>query len=142
MDADELSDRLTALPSHIQRWLRVDRNQVCGEVIQTVLDAFTATPSPEEREGIETGLDFLGVLKSEGSDNALWQVGMDQLESEIYSAVAALDEDEQVALLLPWVDDLDDLGTDVPPEDWGDCLRRSCEYEWVPVLRRLVMAKL
>lgn len=138
MDADELRERLNALPGHIQRWLRVDRNQVCEGVIQAVLGIFAALPSPDEREGVTIGLDFLRLLKQEGGDNALWQVGMDQLDSEIYSAVAALDDDDQVALLLPWVDDLDELATDCDADQWAGYLRR-CDDEWRPVLRRLVM---
>ena len=141
MDSDELRERLEALPKHIQRWLRVDRNQVREGVIQTVLEAFRAVESPEMREGVNTGLDFLGVLKEEGGDNALWQMGMDQLDSEIFSAVAALDDDEQVALLLPWVDDLDGFGTDQDAKDWAMILRQRCDDEWAPVLRSLVMTR-
>ena len=141
MDSDELRERLEALPKHIQRWLRVDRNQVREGVIQTVHEAFRAVESPEMREGVNTGLDFLGVLKSEGGDNGLWQMGMDQLDSEIFSAVAALDDDEQVALLLPWVDDLDGFGTDQDAKDWAMILRQRCDDEWAPVLRSLVMTR-
>ena len=141
MDKQEMRDKLEALPKHIQRWLLVDRNQVKEGVIQTVLDAFKAVESPEIREGVETGLDFLGVLKSEGGDNGLWQMGMDQLDSEISSAVAALYEDDQVALLLPWVDDLDGLATDRDAKEWANILRQRCDAEWAPVLRSLVMTR-
>lgn len=139
MDKQEMRDRLEALPKYIQRWLLVDRNQVKEGVIQTVLDAFRAVESPEMREGVETGLDFLGVLKSEGGDNGLWQMGMDQLDSEISSAVAALYEDDQVALLLPWVDDLEGLATDRDAKEWADILRQRLDAEWAPVLRSLVL---
>ncbi len=142
MDADELRERLNALPGHIQRWLRVDRNQVCEGVIQAVLGVFAALPSPDEREGVTTGLDFLRLLKTEGGDNALWQVGMDQLDSEVYSAVAALDDDDQVALLLPWVDDLDELATDREADEWAYALRVLCDHEWRPVLCRLVLDRI
>ena len=141
MDKQEMRDKLEALPKHIQRWLRVDRNQVREGVIQTVLEAFRAVESPEPREGVNTGLDFLGVLKEEGGDNWLWQMGMDQLDSEIFSAVAALHDDEQVALLLPWVDDLDGFGTDQDAKDWAMILRQRCDDEWAPVLRSLVMTR-
>ena len=139
MDKQELRDKLEALPKYIQRWIRVDRNQVQEGVIQTVLSAFEAVESPEPREGVNTGLDFLGVLKSEGGDNGLWQMGMDQLDSEIFSAVAALDDDEQVSLLLTWVDDLDGFGTDQDASNWAMILRQRCDDEWAPVLRDLVM---
>jgi hypothetical protein len=139
MDKQEMRDRLEALPKYIQRWLLVDRNQVQEGVIQTVLDAFRAVESPEPREGVETGLDFLGVLKEEGSNNGLWQLSMDLLDSEISSAVAALYEDDQVALLLPWVDDLDGLATDRDAKEWADILRQRLDAEWAPVLRSLVM---
>jgi len=139
MDKQELRDKLEALPKHIQRWLLVDRTQVQEGVIQTVLDAFRSVESPEPREGVNTGLDYLGVLKEEGSNNGLWQMGMDQLDSEIFSAVAALDDDEQVSLLLPWVDDLDGLATDRDAKDWANILRQRLDHEWAPVLRDLVM---
>jgi hypothetical protein len=141
MDKQEMRDKLEALPKHIQRWIRVDRNQVQEGVIQTVLDAFRVVESPEPREGVETGLDFLGVLKEEGGDNGLWQMGMDQLDSEILSAVAALDDDEQVSLLLPSVDDLDGFGTDQDASNWAMILRQRCDDEWAPVLRGLVMGR-
>jgi hypothetical protein len=141
MDKQELRDKLEALPKHIQRWLRVDRNQVQEGVIQTVLSAFEALESPEPREGVNTGLDFLGVLKSEGGDNGLWQMSMDQLDSEIFSAVAALDDDEQVSLLLPWVDDLDGLATDRDAKDWANILRQRLDHEWATVLRNLVLSR-
>lgn len=139
MDKEELWDRLNALPKHIQKWLQIDRNQVRESVIQTVLNAFAAVDSPEEREGVVTGLDFLGVLKSEGGDNALWHLSMDQIDLEGFSAVDALDPDEQVVLLLPWVDDLDFLATDRDAEEWAYVLRHLCDAEWAPVLRDLVM---
>ena len=139
MDKQEMRERLEALPKHIQRWLLVDRNQVKEGVIQTVLTAFRAVESPELREGMETGLDFLGVLKEEGGDNGLWQMGMDQLDSEISSAVAALYEDDQVGLLLPWVDDLDGLATDRDAKEWVDIMRQRLDAEWAPVLRSLVL---
>lgn len=135
---DRYLDLLISMPAHIQRWLRVDRNHVCEGVIQAVLWVFAALPSPDEREGVTTGLDFLSLIKTEGGDNALWQMGMDQLDSEVYSAVAALNDDHQVALLLPWVDDLDELATDCDADQWAGYLRR-CDDEWRPVLRRLVM---
>lgn len=104
----------------------------------TVLGQFAMAESPDQREGVVTGLDFLRLLKQEGGDNALWQVGMDQVDSEIYSAVAALADDEQVALLLPWVDDLDGMA-EHDGEEWADILRQQLDHEWGPVLRRLVM---
>ena len=140
--ADAYLDRLNALPEHIQRWLRVDRNQVLEGVIQAVLRIFEELPSPDEREGVTTGLDYLRLLKQEGRDNALWQVGMDQLDSEVYSTVAAQEDDEQVALLLPWVDDLDGLATDREADEWAYVLRQQLDHEWRPVLCRLVMDRI
>lgn len=142
LDKEELWDRLTAFPGHIQRWLAVDRQEVMEGVIRGVLGEFAAAESPDQREGVSTGLDFLRLLKQEGGDNVLWQVGMDQLDSEIYSAVAALSDDEQVALLLPWVDDLDGMATERDGEEWADILRQQCDHEWQPVLRRLLMEKI
>jgi hypothetical protein len=142
MDAEELWGRLSALPAHIQRWLRVDRAQALEDVIGRTLGAFAAADSPDQREGRANGLDFLRALNAEGGDNPLWQVGMDQLDGEIYSAVAELDGDTQVALLLPWVDDLDGLATDRDADDWAEVLRQQATSEWSPVLRRIVLSRL
>lgn len=75
MDEDTLRERLTALPSHIQRWLRADRLRIMEGVIGAVLGQFAMAESPDQREGVSTGLDFLRLLKTEGGDNGLWQIG-------------------------------------------------------------------
>ena len=84
---------------------------------------------------------FHEIAKEEGSNNGLWQLSMDLLDSEIFSAVAALYEDDQVALLLPWVDDLDGFGTDQDAKDWAMILRQRLDHEWAPVLRDLVLSR-
>jgi hypothetical protein len=140
-DVDDLCDKLNALPKNIQRWLRVDRQAVMDEIVQRVLNEYAKVDSPEIRESVNTGLDFLRLLNSEGGDNGLWQVTMDQIDSDIFSAVCALDADQQVALLLPWVDDLDFLATDSDASEWASVLSQSLTHEWAPVLRNLVMSR-
>ncbi len=140
-DVDDLCDKLNALPKSIQRWLRVDRKAVMNAIVQRVLDDFEKADSPQIREGVNTGLDFLRLLNSEGGDNGLWQITMDQIDSDIFNAVCALSDDEQVALLLPWVDDLDGLATDRDSSDWAFVLRQRLTYEWEPVLRDLVRSR-
>lgn len=140
-DVDDLCDKLNALPKNIQRWLRVDRQAVMNRLVQGVLNSFEKTDSPEFREGVNTGLDFLRLLNAERGDNGLWQATMDQIDADIYSAVCALDADQQVALLLPWVDDLDGLATDRDASEWAFVLRQRLTDEWTPVLRDFVMSR-
>lgn len=140
-DVDDLCEKLNALPKNIQRWLRIDREAVMNDLVQRVLNEFEKADSPDMREGINTGLDFLRLLNSEGGDHGLWQLTMDQIDSEIFNAVCALDDDEQVALLLPCVDDLDGLATDRDASDWAFVLRQRLTDEWESVLRDLVRSR-
>jgi hypothetical protein len=130
------------LTQHIQNWLMVNRDQVREQVIQSVLATFAAVDSPEPREGIHTGLDFLRVLKNEGGDNGLWHLTMEQLDSEIFNAVSNLSAYEQVSLLLPLCDDIEGLSDDHEPTKWAEVLLKHLDNEWQPILRRAVMQKL
>ena len=136
--ADELYERLKRLAKDLPDWLCINRDKLLDQVIATVLGNFAAAPSPEQCQGIENGLDFLGLVKSEGSNNGLYQVTMDQLDDEIYSAVANLDADEQVVLLLPLMNgDTNDLATDWDTQEWGTVLRR-CSDIWGNMLHDIV----
>lgn len=129
------------LTQHIQNWLMVGRDQVREQIIQSVLNTFAALDSPDQREGVHTGLDFLRLLNQERSDNGLWQITMELLDSEIFNAVSKLNADEQVALLLPLCDDIDALSDVRDPAQWAEVLIEHLSHEWQPILRRAAMAK-
>lgn len=65
----------------------------------------------------------------EGGDNTLCEVTMEQLDSEIYRAVARLSDDEQIVLLLPLCDGIDDLATDRDIEEWARFLRMDSAWQ-------------
>ena len=129
------------LTQHIQNWLMVGRDQVREQVIESVLNTFASVDSPDQREGVHTGLDFLRLLNQERSDNDLWQITMELLDSEIFNAVSKLNADEQVALLLPLCDDIDALSDESDPAEWAEVLHNNLSHEWQPILRRAAMAK-
>lgn len=51
-----------------------------AEAIGRVRSSFAAADAPENIEGIDNGLDYLGLLKSEGSTNGLDQIGIDGVD--------------------------------------------------------------
>jgi len=134
---DEHYDRLCALAAALPDWLRIDREALKTRIVEQVLAEYRALSSPDHVEGIETGLDFLGLLLTEGSDNGLYESTMQRLDSDIYSAVAALDDDEQIVLLLPMEEgDLEDLFRDRDIEEWPRVLRAG--IQWPGMLRDFV----
>jgi len=133
-----MNNRLCALAAAFPRWLRIDREALKTRIVEQVLSEYRTLPSPEQIECIETGLDFLGLLLTEGGDNGLYESTMEQLDSEIYSAVAALDDDEQIVLLLPMEEgDLDDMFVDWNVEEWPRLLRAG--IAWPDTLRDFVL---
>jgi len=135
---DEHYDRLRALAVALPGWLCIDREALKIRIAEQVLAEYRTLPSPEQIEGIETGLDFLGLLLNEGSDNGLYESTMEQLNSEIYSAVAGLSDDEQIVLLLPMEKgDLDELFTDCNIDEWPRALRAG--IAWPDMLRDFVL---
>jgi len=137
--ADELFDRLQLLGSAVRTWLQYDRTELKHRVCDTVIANFRNAPSPEPREGIDNGLAFLGLLLEEGSDNGLYEITMQHLDQTIYRAIADLDDDEQVVLLLPMVDDFDDLATERDASEWAKSLRANCVAEWEEEMRSIVL---
>lgn len=138
-DDNNRLDRLLSLASSTQEWLCIDREELKKRVVAQVLAEYRALPSPEPIEGVETGLDFLGLLLTEGGDNGLYESSMEQLDGEIYSAVASLDDNEQMVLLLPIESgDLDDLFADRDIDEWPRLLRAG--IEWSEVMRELVLS--
>jgi len=131
-------NRLRTLSAAIPDWLRIDHEALKTCIVEHVLAEYRDLPSPEPIEGIETGLDFLGLLLNEGSDNGLYESTMQQLDSEIYGAVAALNDNEQIVLLLPMEKrDLDELFTDCDIDEWPRLLRRG--IDWPELLRDFVL---
>ncbi|MCM1128984.1 MAG: ParB N-terminal domain-containing protein [Alistipes senegalensis] len=117
--AEQYYERLHELEAALPDWLRIDREALIDRIIAGILAAYCEMPSPEEIEGINTGLDFLGLLLTEGGDNGLYETTIEQLESEIYQAVSNLQDNEIIALLLPMEeDDIEDLITDRKISEW------------------------
>jgi|GEM_PF-4895947 len=122
-------DRLRALSAALPDWLRIDREALKTRIAEQILTEYHALSSPEPIEGIETGLDFLGLLLTEGGCNGLYESAMAQLDNAIYSAVAALDDDEQIVLLLPMEEsNLDGLFTDRDIGEWSRLLRAGTQW--------------
>lgn len=134
-------NRLKDLARALPRWLEADRQAILDHLSAKVLADYRALPSPEPLEGIETGLGFLGLLLNEGGDNGLYESTMAQLDDDIHRAVASLDADDQIALLLPLeVDDLADLFTDRDIEEWPRLLRAASQ--WPAVMRHIVLSQI
>jgi len=132
------NNRLRALAAALPCWLRIDREALKTRIVEQVLAEYRAMPSPDHVEGIETGLDFLGLLLTEGGDNGLYESTMQRLDSDIYSVVAALDDDEQIVLLLPMEEgDLEDLFRDRDIDEWPRALRAG--IAWPDTLRDFVL---
>ncbi|MDR3353360.1 MAG: hypothetical protein LBO00_10260 [Zoogloeaceae bacterium] len=138
--SNELFGRLRLLGSATRTWLQFDRAELKRRVCDTVLAYFRAAPSPEPREGIENGLAFLGLLLQEGGENGLYEATMQYLDQMIFKAVAELDDDEQVVLLLPMVD-VEDLATDWDAPEWAKILRTRLVQEWEEELRSIVLRR-
>lgn len=136
--SDELFSRLRLLGSATRTWLQFDRAELKRRVCDKVIAHFRAAPSPEPREGIENGLAFLGFLLQEGSAHGLYDTTIRQLDRMIFKAVAELDGDEQVVLLLPMVD-VEDLATDWDASEWAKVLRTRLVPEWEEEMRAIVL---
>ncbi len=140
MDTDNddiLWYRLHAIVKALPNWMMINREVLMTQVIASVLNNFRAQPSPEPTEGIETGLDFLGLQLTEGGDNGLYETTMNLLDGEIYSAVCGLDNDEQIVLLLPMLDDAEDMARDRDIGEWAKCLRTG--GEWQQSMRQIAL---
>lgn len=136
--SDELFSRLRLLGSATRTWLQFDRAELKRRVCDKVIAHFRAAPPPEPREGIESGLAFLGFLLQEGSAHGLYDTTMRELDSVTFKAVDELDDDEQVVLLLPMVD-VEDLATDCDASEWANVLRTRLVPEWEEEMRSIVL---
>lgn len=136
--SDEFFSRLRLLGSATRTWLQFDRAELKRRVCDKVIAHFRAAPPPEPREGIESGLAFLGFLLQEGSAHGLYDTTMRQLDRMTFKAVAELDDDEQAVLLLPMVD-VEDLATDWDASEWAKVLRTRLVPEWEDEMRSIVL---
>ena len=135
---NELFDRLRLLGSAARTWLQFDRAELKRRVCDQVIAHFRAAPSPEPREGIENGLALLGVLLQQGGEHGLYDTTIRQLDRMIFKAIAEMDDDEQVVLLLPMVD-VEDLATDWDASEWAKVLRTRLVPEWEEEMRSIVL---
>lgn len=133
---DELFDRLCLLGSATRTWLQFDRAELKRRVCDQVIAHFRAAPEP--REGIENGLAFLAFLLHQGDGHGLYDATMRQLDRMTFKAVAELDDDEQVVLLLPMVD-VEDLATDWGASEWAKVLRTRLVPDWEEEMRSIVL---
>lgn len=138
--SDEIFGRLRLLGSAVRTWLQFDREELKRRVCDKVIEHFRAVPSPEPREGIENGLAFLGFLLQEGGAHDLYDTTIRHLDRMIFKAVADLDDDEQVVLLLPMVG-VEDLATDWDAGEWAKVLRTRLVSEWEEEMRSIVLCR-
>lgn len=137
---EETYERLSALSAATPKWLSVDREILQDRIIADILATYRKIPAPQKFKGIKTGLDFLGLLLTEGSDNGLYELTMEQLESEIYHAVSKLPDDEIIALLLPMEEgDMGDLFTDREIIEWPHFLLQGTS--WQEKMRKLLLSQ-
>lgn len=135
-----LWNKLHVLVKALPNWFSINRNALMEQLIVQILNKFRAQPSPEIIEGVETGLDFLGLLKTERGDNGLYEFTMELLDREIYNIVTNLDESEQIVLLLPMLsDEIDDLVRDRDIHEWARCLLHIDNSGWQAEIRDAVL---
>lgn len=138
--SDELFDRLRLLGSATRTWLQFDRAELKRRVCDQVIAHFRAASSPEPREGIENGLEFMVALLQRGGEHGLHDTTIRHLDRVIFKAVSELDDDEQVALLLPMVE-AEDLATDWDAGEWANVLRTRLVPEWEEEMRSIVLLR-
>ena len=138
--SDELFSRLRLLGSAARTWLQFDRAELKRRVCDQVIAHFRTAPPPEPREGIENGLAFLAFLLHQGDGHGLYDTTMRELDRMTLKAVAELDDDEQVVLLLPMVD-VEDLAADWNASEWANVLRTRLVPEWEDEMRSIVLLR-
>lgn len=136
---EELFDRLRLLGASVRAWLQHDRAELKRQVCDAVLGEFRSAPPPESHEGAENELASLApLLRKDGGDYAA--TGK-RLDGEIYRAITALSDNEQVVLLLPMVD-VEDLSTDWDATEWAQALRTHLAYEWEEEMRSIILRRI
>lgn len=140
----KIFDRFMDFSGAVGRWLMLDRNAIVEKVIGGVISTLKETDSPEPIQGIENGFDYMGVVRTEGGDNMLYELSMDTLRGEIWHRVASLDSDEKAVLFLPYCDrsDLSELAIDVEVDSWSQCIFSRCDYIWLKPLMDEVLYRI
>lgn len=139
---------LKAIAGALPRMLKVGQEPILQRIIANVHHELADAPAPEEIEGFASALDYMGLLKAEGSDNGLYQLGMDMLDMALRQQLDALPPADQVAVLLPLcgrsrhVDLAEDLvaSLDVNVDEWAAVLRTSLWEGWREHLQNAVLA--
>lgn len=120
--------------------LHVDRKAVEEAVIKDILKHYAALPSPDMTEGLETGLDFLGLLKTEGSNHGLCELGFDTLRDDIFRRVGKLDYYEKFALIFPFAECTEVLIDEQQVDEFTDSIWR--EDAWLNHMQKLVLRRI
>jgi hypothetical protein len=139
--ADEFRQKLNDLMELFREvLLHVDRKAVEETVIKDILKHYAALPSPDMSEGLETGLDFLGLLKTEGSNHGLCELGFDTLRDDIYRSVGKLDYHEKFALIFPFAECTEVLIDEQEVDEFIDNIYR--EDAWLNHMQKLVLRRI
>ncbi|WPU55913.1 hypothetical protein SQW19_16540 [Stenotrophomonas acidaminiphila] len=153
-EADDLYRRVERQERHLSEvagalpeLLKARHAALKTELIGQVRSCFAAADAPEDIEGIGNGLDYLGLLKSEGSTNDLYQIAMEGVDGALLHAIYAIPPSDQVAMLLPLCahrgsDVIKEIVSDpdVSVASWPEILLRALQDEWTDLLRDEVMA--
>lgn len=127
-EIDELADKLQELADYVHRLFRkIDRGAVLDDLMIEMLRELRHLNTPEPIESINSAYDFYGLLKTEGSDNELYQFAMDELRSDLSRKIRKLDSDKRFVLLFPLSEDYDDLVRDREVSEWSDLLLDDSE---------------
>ena len=133
--------RLSAAASLVFGMARSLHWRVADKVLDRLEAQYRQLPSPSGDD--RDGFDFLGILRNEGSDNALYELTMDLLRNDIQTIAKSLPEIEQIALIYPLIDqdiEVDELVLHVHPDDWAKELRTlDGGRHWADLLRQRLM---
>jgi hypothetical protein len=89
-DDDSAQRRLIELGNYLKSALmHINRDAIYEEVMRSMINDLKNVCSPSEDEGIENGYDFIGLLKTEGSDHMLYETSMSTLRDDLFLTVKA-----------------------------------------------------
>lgn len=132
---EELLEQLQDLTQRIPEWTAISRKTIRDRLLRSIASRYSQLPSPEPRENIDNGLDFLKWVLAEGGDYVFYDATLGTLDSDLYMAVKKLDGNDQIILLLGYCDELSlqEL-SEHPVNDWSKVLLQ-CYAEWQYPLR-------
>lgn len=142
-DDEALYDRLVRLTQSLSSsLLHIDRKAVQRKVLARTIAYLKKLPSPAPMENNDSMFDFLGEINAGHADNELYELAFGAARNELERQVSALDDDSQVVLLLPMMDDdIEDLARDWDIDEWARLLRGQSEV-WIDELMRALMARI